>query len=254
MRVFLSWSGERSKQVAELLKYWLKCVIQDSEPWMSTQDISRGELWYPAINNQIAEITTGIICLTKENKEKPWILFESGTLAKGLTTSRLITFLIDLENTDMITSPLSGFNHTEPTEDGLFKLASSVNSLTNKPLDEFILKDVFEKYWGTFKNKFDEIIKETEPKTDSSKKASKPDPNGELLKELVLSVRNLERKINNINPTSQAEKSINNSRKFTIKSEKPLFQNFTDTEDMLQILTDKFRKSSENGDVDFETT
>ncbi|MDQ1623498.1 MAG: hypothetical protein QOH19_1916, partial [Actinomycetota bacterium] len=33
MKIFISWSGEESKQIALLLKPWLKKLIQTSEPW-----------------------------------------------------------------------------------------------------------------------------------------------------------------------------------------------------------------------------
>ena len=88
MKVFISWSGERSKQVAEVLNDWIQCVIQAVDPWMSSKDIDRGALWFSEITDQLANTSIGIICLTKENKTKPWILFEAGALAKGLSSSR----------------------------------------------------------------------------------------------------------------------------------------------------------------------
>src|SRR5690606_36300357 len=111
MRVFLRWSGDRSKQVAELLDTWLKCTIKSLQPWISTRGIGSGELWFPAINKELAETSIGIVCLTKENLNAPWILFEAGALAKGLTSNRVITLLIDLEVAD-IRDPLAQFNHT----------------------------------------------------------------------------------------------------------------------------------------------
>ena len=77
MKVFLSWSGERSRLVATLLDEWLRCVLQAIRPWISTKDIDRGSLWFSEIQDQLQDVTTGIICLTQENKEKPWILFEN---------------------------------------------------------------------------------------------------------------------------------------------------------------------------------
>ncbi len=46
MKIFVSWSGKRSKAVAELMSDWLKCVIQASQPWISTRDIDRGAIWF----------------------------------------------------------------------------------------------------------------------------------------------------------------------------------------------------------------
>ena len=42
MRVFISWSGERSKRVALTLHTWLPDVIQAIEPWMSRRDLGAG--------------------------------------------------------------------------------------------------------------------------------------------------------------------------------------------------------------------
>ena len=122
MRIFISWSGDRSHQVAMLVRDWIRCVIQSVDPWISSEDIDRGAVWFSQISDQLNEVTTGIVCLTKENHNKPWILFESGALAKGISTNRVITLLVDLENGDMVNSPLSAFNHTKPDKEGIFKI------------------------------------------------------------------------------------------------------------------------------------
>ncbi|HHQ6082069.1 TPA: TIR domain-containing protein, partial [Enterobacter hormaechei subsp. steigerwaltii] len=111
MKVFISWSGQRSKVVAEIFSDWLKCVIQASQPWISTRDIDRGAIWFSEINDKLKDVSVGVVCLTQENKNKPWILFETGALAKGLTTNRVCTFLIDL-NPEDLQDPLAQFNHT----------------------------------------------------------------------------------------------------------------------------------------------
>lgn len=161
MKVFVSWSGSRSKAVAELLSDWIKCVLQASQPWISTRDIDKGAIWFSEISDQLRETSAGIVCLTQENKNKPWILFETGALAKGLSTNRVYTFLIDLTPSD-IEDPLAQFNHTTPERSAMWGLISSLNSgLESVRLDERILKQVFDTYWPTFETSFASVLAAT---------------------------------------------------------------------------------------------
>jgi hypothetical protein len=180
MKVFLSWSGQRSREVANLLSDWLCCVIQASRPWISSRDLDRGSLWFGEINDQLKDTTVGIICLTQENKNRPWILFEAGALAKGLTTSRVCTLLVDLEPKD-IEDPLAQFNHTFPNRDSVFGLIKTLNnSLGLSGLDVRILEQVFNTYWPQFEERFQEILKTTESQPPTKPRA-KEDVLGEIL-------------------------------------------------------------------------
>lgn len=193
MNVFLSWSGTRSKEVTELLDDWLQCVIQAVDPWMSSKDIDRGSLWFSEVNNQLQNTTIGIICLTHENINKPWILFEAGALAKGLSNNRVCTFLIDLEPTDVGT-PLSQFNHTLPTQEGLWELVRTLNSsLKERALKENILSQVFETYWPAFERRFKEIILNTET-TGPILKRNEDD----ILIEILSATRSMDRRVRNL--------------------------------------------------------
>ncbi|MFJ2279753.1 hypothetical protein ACIOUG_01290 [Pseudomonas sp. NPDC087803] len=161
MKVFVSWSGHRSRVVAELLRDWIKCVLQGSQPWISTRDIDKGAIWFSEISDQLRETAAGIVCLTQENKNKPWILFETGALAKGLSTNRVCTFLVDLTPTD-IEDPLAQFNHTFPERSSMWGLISSLNScLENTRLDDRILTQVFDTYWPKFEASFAELLAAT---------------------------------------------------------------------------------------------
>lgn len=190
MSVFISWSGERSKAIAELLDEWLQCVLQTIDPWISTQDINKGTLWNNEINNQLKGINTGIICLTMGNKNAPWILFETGALAKGISSNRVCTFLIDLQTQD-ISDPLAQFNHTLPTKDDMFKLLITLNEGIEKPLKEKILKGVFETYWDQFEQKFNKILLETQEQASGIPETSDKD----ILTEILSSVRNVEKRV-----------------------------------------------------------
>jgi hypothetical protein len=54
MKVFISWSGPLSRQVAESLKLWVQCVIQAAEPFLSSEDIDKGAVWFGEIGQQLA--------------------------------------------------------------------------------------------------------------------------------------------------------------------------------------------------------
>lgn len=190
MKVFLSWSGQRSKEVANLLSDWLCCVIQASRPWISTRDLDRGSLWFGEINDQLKDTTVGIICLTQENKTRPWILFEAGALAKGLSTSRVCTLLIDLESKD-IEDPLAQFNHTFPSRESVLGLVKTLNNtLGSNGLDTRILEQVFDTYWPQFESRFALILSSTE-----SQPPSKPRPKEDVLGEILENTRVLNAKI-----------------------------------------------------------
>ena len=190
MKVFMSWSGNRSRAIAELLAWWAKCVLQASRPWISTADVDRGSLWFSEINNNLSDTLVGIVCLTDENKERPWVLFEAGALAKGLSNSRVCTFLIDLEPKD-IKDPLAQFNHTMPTSEDMKKLARTLNSaLGASALDNNVLSDVCEVYWPKFKERFDKALLENPlvaPKVERS--------DGDVLGEILESVRGMNQRI-----------------------------------------------------------
>ncbi len=198
MKVFISWSGDRSKAVAEILDEWLQCVLQAIDPWMSSKDIDRGSLWFSEISDQLADTKLGIICLTQENKNKPWILFEAGALAKGLKSSRVCTFLIDLQPTD-VGNPLAQFNHTFPDKDGVFELLRTINSsLGDKALKEKVLEKVFETYWPQFESQFENALA-CSPQTEKIEPRSEEN----MLVEVLSSVRRLDRRLREIEAPRQ---------------------------------------------------
>src|SRR5262249_46316277 len=111
MKVFISWSGERSRAVAEALRDWLPQVIQVVEPWVSVADIEKGSRWGADIAGKLAECRVGLICLTPENLFAPWLLFEAGALAKTLEQTSVCPYLLDLQFAD-IRDPLAQFQAT----------------------------------------------------------------------------------------------------------------------------------------------
>jgi hypothetical protein len=193
MKVFLSWSGSRSRAVAELLRDWIRCVLQATRPWVSTRDLDRGSVWFGEINDQLKDTTVGVICLTQENKTRPWILFEAGALTKGLSTSRICTFLIDLQPKD-IEDPLAQFNHTFPVRESMKGLIETLNNnLGQSALDHRILTIVFDTYWPQFESEFSRILKDTEAASEA-----KPRADSDILGEILTNTRQLTNRVSRL--------------------------------------------------------
>ena len=158
-RVFISWSGELSRRVAELLNVWIGNVLQGVATWISTEDIDKGSIWFAEIGSQLAEVGVGVICLTPENITAPWILFEAGALSKGLTQSRVCPIAINIEPSDL-KPPLSQFNVSRPRKDDMLKLIKTINSQNGSTaLSDEKVKSAVEKWWDDFERPFDKIIK-----------------------------------------------------------------------------------------------
>jgi len=190
MKVFLSWSGARSMAAAELLKWWTRSIIQAARPWISTEDVDRGSLWFSEINDNLSDTSIGIVCLTQENKDRPWILFEAGALAKGLSNSRVCTFLVDLAPSD-IRDPLAQFNHTQPKEDDMRKLARTLNrQLGENALEETVLAGAFDAYWPQFQARWADLMKNTPDATHVEKREA-----DDIMSEILDNVRGMSQRI-----------------------------------------------------------
>jgi hypothetical protein len=197
MNVFLSWSGERSRLVAEALKPWLKCVLQTTTPWISTADIDRGSLWMNEIGNKLQDSTIGIICLTAENQKNPWILFEAGALAKGLASNRVCTLLIDLQPSD-IYGPLAQFNHTPFDRESVLKLIFGINSKLATPVDAETLNRTFGMFWA----EIDEAIKKIITTTVDAPPIEPP-KDSDVLKDVVTGIGSILNRLSNLESKMQ---------------------------------------------------
>lgn len=247
MKVFLSWSGigSRSEAVASLLNEWLPCVIQALNPWISTQDIDQGSLWFDEVSSQLSETTTGILCLSKANQERPWLLFEAGALAKGLSKSRVCILLIDLESAE-VAAPLSFFNHTMPNKEGLRKLVTTLNrNMAEHNLKPDILEKSFETYWPQFESKFTKIL-ESVPEIPTEKTVDSND----MLKEILMTTRGLSSRIRDIENkyrklSTAIEKKYDESEILLDEAESML-ETGMDKQTIFEILTKKYSKIHPN--------
>lgn len=148
MKAFISWSGQLSQSIAELLKTYIPAILQQVDIFVSSEDIEKGDNWNNAVRVALNECDQGIVCLTKENASKPWINFEAGALAKELG-KKLQVLLIDSQVSD-VSGPLSVFQTTKLEKQDFKKLIISLNNDLQEPLPDERLNLVFDAVWDQF--------------------------------------------------------------------------------------------------------
>jgi hypothetical protein len=188
MKIFLSWSGPRSRSLAEALRDRIPQVIQAVEPWMSP-DIEKGRRWNSEISNQLEESRVGIICLTKENLESPWLCFEAGALSKT-NDANTCTLLLDIRPAD-VDPPLGTFQHTLAEKEDVRKLMHTINTAMGKeekPLTVELLNKVFDRLWPDLEAELETIAKASAPTASAP-----PRSDSEILAEILDIVRSQQR-------------------------------------------------------------
>lgn len=190
MKVFVSWSGQRSQAMAIALRDWLPLVLHYADPWLSTADIKSGDRWSTEVAKGLQDSNFGIICITRDNLEAPWLLFESGALAKSMEDGRVIPLRLDLDVSD-ISGPLAQFQSERADEDGIKNIVTSLNKVSSTKVADERLARLFELSWPDLQGKIESI-----PASGSAPKKSRPQ--AEILDELVASVRSVEMRVRDI--------------------------------------------------------
>ena len=160
MKIFISWSGERSQLLAQALHEWLPLILHYVVPWLSQANIEAGERWATEVAKELENSNFGIICVTRENVASPWILFEAGALAKSMQGSRVIPLLLDLDFRD-ITGPLAQFQAKKVENVGLWEIVNSINQNATPPVPEARVKQLFDALWSALEQKIAAIPKQT---------------------------------------------------------------------------------------------
>jgi|ERR1700683_973350 len=152
MKIFLAWSGEASKSLAQLLHRWLPDVIQSLQPFMSEEDIRSGRRWLSEIGKQLAQTNFAILCATPDSLGSPWMHFEAGAAAKDVEQGQVCALLVDLQ-LSALALPLSQFqNRTATDKADMLRLLQDLNKglPEGQRLEPERLNRLFEKSWPEF--------------------------------------------------------------------------------------------------------
>lgn len=205
MKIFISWSGKRSRAVAEALNEYLKRVIQAVKPFYSP-DIEKGAKWGNEIDNALEGTKFGIICLTPDNLHSTWVHYEAGALSKT-PDAKIWTFLHGLGYGD-VPPPLGKFQHTVAEKDDVLKLLQSINArladVGLEPLGEQFLEENFNLFWGLLEKQ----LKEAEKLSDNPQVTNNEEPTvqrgeREMLGEVLELMREQQRRLERIQESTE---------------------------------------------------
>ncbi|MDP0532213.1 hypothetical protein NLB58_10305 [Porphyromonas gingivalis] len=199
MKVFISWSGSKSHKVATVFRSWLPSVIQTVKPYVSSEDIDKGVRWSSDIALELAESTFGILCVTKDNLETPWLCFEAGALSKSIDKSFVAPFLFDLKGSDIKDGPLLQFQLTVFEKEDVRKLVTTINKACGEySLDEKQLEKTFDVWYPSLEQELKAIPQE-EP-TSAPTTRQRTQLNNDILEEILDLSRNNQKLLRSTDP------------------------------------------------------
>ncbi|WP_412162284.1 toll/interleukin-1 receptor domain-containing protein [Curtobacterium flaccumfaciens] len=162
--VFISWSGDKSKYVAGALYEYLPKVIQGLDVFFSDQDIPSGSTWLSEIQSHLNTAKYGIVCVTPDNTEAPWLYFEAGAISRqtGEPVSRVSPLAIDMSK-ETLPSPLQGYNAIDLNEDGFVKMVKSIHETIKSPAPWPTIEDAARYHWSLMEPKFKDMPSSATP-------------------------------------------------------------------------------------------
>ena len=192
MKVFVSWSGDYSKQLGAAIRWWLPKVLNPVEVYFSDTDIEAGARWYHEIVDALETSDAGLVILTPENITRQWLMFEAGALARSVTKARVCPILFGITKSEFTLNggPLSFFQAMEFIEDDFRKLQRTING---GRLVETDLVEMFDNWWPQLQQKIGTISATPQP-------ALKQPTEKELLQEILGLTRTLARELQALPP------------------------------------------------------
>jgi len=161
VKIFLSWSGISGKRLAILLKKNIEGMLSPVNVFVSESDIESGEKWGVKLQKELETSGYGIICITKESLDSPWLLFEAGALSK-YSESRVCCLLTDKISKNDLPSPLQQFQNKHLTKKDFSSLIFDINRQLDSKLsiDEHRLTTSFNNFWPTIDKEYKAILGE----------------------------------------------------------------------------------------------
>ena len=148
LKIFISWSGLLADEITKVLRDWLPKMFDHIDPWASSTDIDAGSRGFDEIQSRLNDSSFGIIVITTENWERPWLNFEAGALSKRLDgdEKRIVPLLVGFDDVNpLLLSPLNQFQRVKLDKEGVRGLCKSIAKAIG--LKTEVINHRFEAMW-----------------------------------------------------------------------------------------------------------
>ena len=169
MKIFLSWSGSKSHEVALLMKSWFEDLLVSIETFISSEIIG-GRRWRHIITEELKNCSCGVIFITRDNQTNPWLMFEAGALSNRIDEALVIPILIDLKQAEVI-DPLNSFQCRKFNKEGIFQVTRDIASyMQDKAPSKARLDKTMLYYWKSLEEDINKLHATLDPVLKGDKK------------------------------------------------------------------------------------
>jgi TIR domain len=189
MKIFVSWSGDLSKKMANTIRKYLPCMMHELDVFMSQHDLQSGVRWSTELSKQLETSSFGIICLTPANLESPWLLFEAGALTKH-ADGRACCLLIGELNPAQVSGPLAQFQNRPFGRDEIWLLLRDLNSMLTARMQDEQLQRVFNKWWPDLEQEHQQALVSAQNTPQRPRRDER-----DVLDDILLRLRSIERSL-----------------------------------------------------------
>lgn len=150
LKVFISWSKDRSKRVAIVLQEYLPQFIDGVDYFVSDKDIDPGERSMKTVEAELDGTNYGLLVVTPENQGEAWLNFEAGALSKHVDKDkndvpRVVPILVGIDSPSQLTGPISQFQAVKLNHEGIERVVLSIARLSGT--SEGVVQKRFARTW-----------------------------------------------------------------------------------------------------------
>lgn len=155
IKIFLSWSGDKSKKLANVFKTYVADILPKVDFYFSPDDLKGGEKWRQSIEEGLNNNTYGIIFLTPSNLTSKWIYFEAGAISKSTKQAKILPFLYKIDINEL-GQPFSDYQCKSFSADSILTTILEINDCQS---------EVYQLPSETIKRNFNRLSNEIETET-----------------------------------------------------------------------------------------